>query len=528
MRTSLNEPTFGYAVGLRSFSYAAFIAAAMLIEISIFNSAIGSTPIALSNNPQLFLDDSIIAHTENVCLDVKQPKKHPSNPLIRADQPWERREIELYGTVLFDNDTQSFRCWYLASASGAFKPEYYICYAESQDGIHWKKPMVGVDPFGPYKRHNVVIRGGHGISVIKEPNDPNPDRRYKAVGGDLAAWSADGIHWTSENIRYAVGKNDTCPSMLRWKGQYLYFLRNQEPETGTRFVDDDTGTNWSGTMRGVGLSTSSDFREWTKKISILRSDERDGFPWGQPHALCVTAYGDVLIGLLPMLHLIPAEDNNFMGTMDVQLVTSRNGRDWRRVADRAIFMPCDKPQPSFNRKWDSRFHPGSNMFVKDDVVYIYYFGTNVGFGDTKWQEGSSRFGSAPPARFKELVYSKPRPFGIGLATLPADRFVSLRPVNWLAESVVRTRPVLLSGKDLIINTDASPENLRVALLDSEAQPIAGFEAEHSVAIPHDALRHRIIWRDGDTEKTLHDAPHRLSTVIEFRFRDGELYAFQQL
>ncbi|MEX2306809.1 MAG: hypothetical protein WD738_04420 [Pirellulales bacterium] len=490
---------------------------------------LASERLRLSGGPQLFLDDHLIADMKNLRRDLKQPTKHPANPLIIPDQPWERRMIELYGTVLFDDDTQSFRCWYLASESGSAKPEYYICYAESKDGIHWKKPFVGSEPFGPYQRHNIVIPGGHGISVIKDVDDADPQRRYKAAGGDIFATSPDGSHWKVENNRYAVGKNDTCSSLVRWKDEYLYFVRNQEPETGTTVPDPKTGKNWTGTMRGVGLSTSSDFRTWTEKRSIFRTDERDGFPWVQPHALCVTAYGDVLIGLLPIMQIIPEEGNNIMGTVHVELMISRNGRNWDRVADRGVFMPFDKPEPKNRRKWDARFHPGANMFVKDDMVYIYYFGTKVLFGEGSWQDGSLRFGGAvAPAKFVEQVHTKPRPFGIGLATIPADRLLSLRPVNWEMEGVLKTRPLLLSGQHLLVNADVAPGDLHVALLDADGRPINGFAHEDSIATPHDKLRYRIVWRNEDGEKSLQHAPSEQPFALEFRFSNGDLYAFQLL
>ncbi|MEX2172524.1 MAG: hypothetical protein WD851_24595 [Pirellulales bacterium] len=489
--------------------------------------ATASEPIKLSQEPQLFLNDHLIADMRNLSRDVKQPTKHPANPVITPDQPWERRMIELYGTVLFDEDTQSFRCWYLASEHGAAQPEYYICYAESEDGIHWQKPLVGEEPFGPYDQHNIVIRGGHGISVIKEPSDPDPERRYKAAGGDVFGTSPDGIHWTIENNRYAVRKNDTCSSLVRWKDEYLYFVRNQEPETGGTLHDPKTDKTWSGTMRGVGLCTSNDFRTWTEKRSIFRTDERDGFPWVQPHALCVTAYGDALIGLLPIMKIIPDDGNNLMSTISVQLMTSRDGRDWKRVADRAVFMPADKPEPKHRRNWDARFHPGANMFVHDDVVYIYYFGTNLLFGESNWQEGRLRFGEGvQPVEAVERTYTQPRPFGIGLATLPADRFVSLRPVNWEIEGVMQTHPLLISGNHLLVNADVAPADLHVALLDAAGQPVPGFAHENSVAVPHDKLRHRIVWRNEAGEQSLPQAATAKPLALEFKISNGDLYAFQ--
>jgi hypothetical protein len=494
--------------------------------LAVVSSARAET-LKVSQAPQLFLDDQLIASMKNLRRDVKQPTKHSANPLITPDQPWERRMIELYGTVLFDKDTNRFRCWYLASESGNSAPEYYVCYAESDDGIHWRKPLVGTQPFGAYKQHNIVIPGGHGVSVILDAGDPDPRRRYKAAGGDVFGTSPDGIQWKMDNNRYAVRKNDTCSSLVRWNGEYLLFVRNQEPETGASINDPKTGKTWTGTMRGVGLCTSSDFVKWTEKRSIIRTDERDGYPWVQPHALCVTAYGDVLIGLLPIVDIIPEEGNNIMGTISVQLAVSRNGRDWQRVADRAVFMPCDKPEPKNRRNWDARLHPGANMLVKDDLVYIYYYGTNLLFGEGNWQDGSLRFGEGvPQAQRIEPSFKEARRYGIGLATLPVDRLVSLRPMNWEAEGELVTKPMLISGSNLLINAEITSTDMHVALLDPVGKPLSGFGYENSIAMPHDRLRYRMVWRNGQVEQLLSNAPHGQPLAIAFKFGNGDLYSFQ--
>ena len=55
--------------------------------------------IRLSNNSQLFLDNYIVARMDNIKRKLQQPTKHPSNPLIVQDKLWEKRVIEIYGTI---------------------------------------------------------------------------------------------------------------------------------------------------------------------------------------------------------------------------------------------------------------------------------------------------------------------------------------------------------------------------------------------------------------------------------------------
>ncbi|MEZ6047817.1 MAG: hypothetical protein R3C11_20025 [Planctomycetaceae bacterium] len=463
--------------------------------------------IELSNHPQLFLDDYLIAKQENLRQEVNKPEKHPANPLIVQDKPWERRMMEVYGSFHYDDETSKYRCWYLASQDPEAQPEYFICYAESDDGISWEKPLVGEGPYEEHAQHNIVIRGGHGICVIHTPDDPDPNRQYKATGGDIFAWSPDGVHWEMENCRYATGKNDTGSSMVQWQGEYLWFVRNQEPETGSTIFDSFSGKHWSGTLRGVGLSVSQDFKTWTKKESILRGDERDNYPWGQPHALCVTPYGDVLVGLLPMVHLYPFNDNNYFGSWELQLAVSRDGREWKQVANRQSMM-TGYPEVPGNAS-GMPFHP-TNMLIKDDTINIYYFGADRYHGE----------GRHPDSKKGKINY------GIGLATLPADRFVALQPYDWLRPGTVETKPLKINGSQLLINADVPADNLKVELANEDGEPLTGFDLELSIAEREDELRYRITWKTAETKQTLNDVPQDKPLVIRISIKDGQLYSFQ--
>ena len=47
---------------------------------------------------------------------MHQPKRHPANPVLRGEHPWEQR-ASLYGTVLYDPEEKQFRMWYLTGPS---------------------------------------------------------------------------------------------------------------------------------------------------------------------------------------------------------------------------------------------------------------------------------------------------------------------------------------------------------------------------------------------------------------------------
>lgn len=450
--------------------------------------------ISLSHYPQLFLDDYLIANTVNLKREMQQPVRHAENPLIRQDYPWEKRMIEVYGTVLFDDEQKKYRCWYVAAGTsdgvfdtpeGPVTAEYFQCYAESDDGVAWTKPLSSAKKFRDYERHNVVIPGGHGFCILPTPDDPDPARKFKGAGGAVFGFSPDGIDWTLHNWRDAIGKNDTGTSIVRWNGEYLAYVRYQ--------IQDP---QWPGVMRGVGLSVSTDFEKWTPKKLVFQTDDVDGYPWTQPYGISVTPYGDQLMGLLWLIHLDKGEANNRHGDMDVQLMTSRDGRTWHRSGDR---QPMIKPVPE---SWEAgSVFPGTTLLLKDDMIHIYYTG-------------------------KTTRHGTPGTTGIGLATLPADRFVALQPDDKNRAGELQTKLFTADGKTLLVNADVAEGDLQVELLDANGQVIPGFTRESSLLKRHDALRWTVIWTDGTTTKHLGDRRANQPVALRFLLRNGSLFAFQ--
>ncbi len=173
----------------------------------------------------LVLDSRIVETTENAKLTLGTTAKSKHNPLMAEDEPWEKRFDNLYANVIYDQEDKLYKCWYSPfivdnSASGMtleqrretrYRPprdrEMAICYAVSTDGIKWEKPVLGLVEFADSKQNNILWRGPHGAGVLKDPGDPDPARRYKAIfkGERLSvAFSPDGLHW---------GKAVPCPEV---------------------------------------------------------------------------------------------------------------------------------------------------------------------------------------------------------------------------------------------------------------------------------------------------------------------------
>ena len=163
------------------------------------------SPLDIGGRSQLAADRTWIQITEGVSFTLHPARKHPANPLVKADRPWEGWRIEIYGNVLFDEEEKIFKMWYVADVTPDF-PTFATFYATSTDGIHWTKPALGAvkSAKGPTE-HNAVADSCLLASVIKDKADPDPARRYKMVawvqktkpeGGPHTFVSPDGLRWT--------------------------------------------------------------------------------------------------------------------------------------------------------------------------------------------------------------------------------------------------------------------------------------------------------------------------------------------
>ena len=127
-----------------------------------------------------------------VQIAVEKAKK--SAPWLEADRPWEGSISWL--TVIEEDG--KFRCWYLvkfpkedaADAKRVMAGEQEmdfgggaLCYAESEDGLHWVKPSLGIFTFGGSKTNNIVSPYGGSSAVFRDDSGP-ADERYKAFHWD--------------------------------------------------------------------------------------------------------------------------------------------------------------------------------------------------------------------------------------------------------------------------------------------------------------------------------------------------------
>ncbi len=441
--------------------------------------------ITLSQEPHLFLDDFAIGTTINLERKLETPHTFSAQGVIKPEHPWEAGRIS-HPTVLWDPDYGKFRMYYTSRGAEEVKEGTggYICYAESDDALHWQKPMLDIHQYGEHAKTNIVLSpSGEAmhVFVIRTPHDPK--RPYKGIfrkrntpqdrtgRGLYTVWSEDGLHW-SEPHWISKTKCDTPPSLI-WVdhlGRYFAYTRAQSyhPQPSHYF-------------RMTGVLHSTDFNDWTPKAAINLVSEADGWPYVQNHDLQACAYGKLLLGFLTVLDigLPPDHTNKKKWRWIQQMATSRDGWNWHPVLDREI-------TPFWTRA----------LVVKDGVMYL----------------ANHKF------RIK---------------TLPVDRFISLAPMDPDRAGILETRPLRFAPSTLIVNADVHPADLQVELIGEsgpvvqyQSNPIEGFERDRSQLIQQDKLQYQVVWQDEKGKRTLADAASHQPLVIRFIIKRGKLFAFR--
>src|SRR4051812_46629064 len=128
-------------------------------------------PLDVGDRKQLFIDRRFIAASDNVAL-VMNPAQKLGVVLDSAGVPWERGPAGYFRVI---DDGGKCKLYY-----GAFLTTGHgLCYAESDDGLRWTRPNLGLVEVNGSKANNVLYPD-HAIdgTVMVDPRDV-PARRYK-------------------------------------------------------------------------------------------------------------------------------------------------------------------------------------------------------------------------------------------------------------------------------------------------------------------------------------------------------------
>ena len=456
----------------------------------------------LNDKPRLFVDLREVELRENIVRTFHQAQKEGRHPVLKQEAAWERHP-GMTASVVYDDEQKVFKAWYMA---GFYAPgkEHVQCLATSQDGIHWERPALGLHEALGSKANNIVIPAeyhdgqDHWESMLIDPMDPDPSRRYKALGwssydwdgpraGIYSATSPDGLHWTHTpdplfRLHPRPGTDDVGPigdaqSLMidTLRKRYVAFLRDDQYRA---------------------FSISEDFVHWTlpKRFLFHLSEEETlynnvGF-----------VYGEQYVGFLTHF-----DRSAYEQTQTLQLMTSRDGEEWHRPSAEPLIPTGDVGE------WD-RFQillTGAPAIPVGDRLFIYYRGT-------------ARRHNKVVGEFEPRIHPDQdrRTMSIGLATLRLDGFASVS--SSYDGGTLTTRPLDFGGAQLSLNVVSDYGEARVEILDEKGAAIPGYTAEDCVPLSVDSTSARVQWKD---RRSLEELSGR-AVKLRFHLKNARLYSYR--
>ena len=311
---------------------------------------------------QLFFDDALVESASGLTRTLHRPVKYPDNPVLKREKPWEALRVQVYGTVLFDPQEQLFKAWYMnipalptkkISVNGQQRPGHatLVSYATSPDGIRWDKPDLGVVDFEGSKANNMVapeLYNPEGFAALYEPNDPDPERRYKAFYWDHGRGPL--MMWEGQEI-YGEGKDDGMhvafsPDGIHWKAYSGNPVLKFGSDSGQCVLFDPALKKYvafgrfGAAGRKVARSESDDFIHWSQPQLVLTPDDRDG-PKTEFYGISVDLYEGVYVGVLWMFWI----EEGIVGPSTCSFATAATARAGCAIPSAASGCPTDRRAP---------------------------------------------------------------------------------------------------------------------------------------------------------------------------------------
>ncbi len=453
-------------------------AASCLLVFACWNAAAAepdsSDAIDIGSRREPFVDPYLISELSGEAEQVVQ-QPEPRELVLTTDAPWEGNTCAYY-TIFQDGNL--YRMYYRGSHYDTEKEERghreVTCYAESEDGIHWTKPSLGLHEFEGSKENNIVWDGigTHCFTPFLDTHpDCAPDAKYKAISrgrpigskGLYAFQSADGIHWELMRDQPVIVDG-------AFDSQNLAF---HDPQLGRyrAYHRDFRG------VRDIKWQVSDDFLNWTEPEFLDYGDAPLEHLYTNAIRLEPRA-PHLLIGF-PTRYL-PEEGSRVEPTF----MASRDGKTFHRWLEPII--PESAPHDRSGNRSNYMAHGLVSLPGHPDEYSVY---------------ASEAYYTGPDSRLRRFAYR-------------VDGYVA---VESHGEGQLVTKPITFDGSRLTVNANvADGGSVVVELLT------ASDETWRSRPIQGDHIDATVEWDSLPDLSKLAGQPIRL----RFRLRDASLYALQ--
>ena len=396
-----------------------------------------------------------------------------------------------YSSLVYDPVLQVYRIYYESSYDPNDERPRCLKMVESKDMLHFTQV---------YNRDgsDVLFHGDggvHGASVMYDPQEKDPKRRYKFCGVTRftaedtprlvnLAFSEDGVHWENHPELVANPHNSDTLNKLCYNpcaDEYMLFHRSA-------YVD-----------RRIALRTSKDLKNWSEPRILLHpsgvnSDDRFQ---NQNYAMSAKWFDGIFYGLLWYYRtdLHNMDFTKMFGVSEVGLTYSYDGKEFLYTGcDRLMQRPM-APNPGW-----AGFAPCDMCESADGKDYYLLVG---GYCHA---HGTHESNKVLRVKIREKGYSS----ALMVYKIRKDGFCGLESV--CPGGLVITKGVELLKDDLTFNLRADCGSVRFGLMDDKGEYLEGFHLEDSVPFEFDeAVAVRPVWKQRKLSEALNQ---RVRIVLE--------------
>lgn len=529
----------------------------------------------------LFLDDCELARTTGFDRVVHHPE--PRGVVIPADRPWETigvspqyiergpdgRFVALYTAIWWDLARGHEQPGAFA-ADRAHHMFSQVALAESEDGITWHKPELGLveapegidcetffpfpAPRGRSRRNNLGVPFVVVADLGQHGNVADPTRRLALrLLDDPRSEQKVGAAWQESPSGYFASALPDFRRDREWRSRLTDAGSSFDPRRHLLHFWDDQHQEWVAMEQGVvphwlpsrevGRFASSDLVHWTSMAALYPDAADPHLPhcYDEPMSLTPFCGEGLVFGLLSWFHsdrthpdggpnLEPTAEHPARwpwcrkGTNEMRITVSRDGgRTWDRCSSREPWVPHGTEESSYDRLVIGGLPP---VRVEDeDWFYLQVIdGDHLGIRN---DAGQSPYYADRLPRHQIALYVQGR-----------NRYVSLRAGH--RPEVLVTGPVEVTGDLLQLNLDSSRGQVRLGLALAESVPtfggttpsqaphllpdhlLPGFGFGDGQPIRANRTAHEVSFADGGSLATLRGQRVHLL----FEVADADLYGYR--
>ncbi|MCJ8330900.1 MAG: hypothetical protein HRT89_03550 [Lentisphaeria bacterium] len=425
-------------------------------------------------------------------LEVEQHQARiDPEPVLIGDTPVDGSGVSIYGTVLHDGGI--FRMWYQAAPKNWGEANMVMVgYAESDDGINWRKPELNLVDLGTGP-NNLCDLSVHSPSIFIDPDAP-ASHRYRATGcvdpevegsdhgvekrGYYTFHSADGLHWEIDTKTPQWDEVDVITS--------IYHPQNKRGMVAMKYNPIIRGF-----MHRVIHTAEFKDGEWSKAVPALIPDQFDdvvaqsrGFSTGDYYGTAMLPAGKGTVAMIwQFRHRLPRgayRASSLFGVVDISLAyQTEPGACWQHQDGRPDFVSAS------DTEWTKGgIYSASTPVEVGDEHWLYVTGSQFEHAYSINEEGKT-----------DAVLLKERHekgnYKIGIARFPKFRLFGFRGNP---EGTVCLKPEIPDAPwDLLLNYKCDKDGyVNVGLFDEAGEK----KFSQTIRLEGDAAAETVQWDEG--------------------------------